>query len=34
MHEGTVVASFGDIGKAGACLAFMSGKSVEPRIFQ
>jgi len=34
MHEGTVVASFGDIGKAGAYLAFMCGESVEPRIFQ
>jgi hypothetical protein len=34
MHEGTVVASFRDIGKAGAYLAFMGGESVEPRIFQ
>lgn len=31
---GEVVASFGDIGKAGAYLAFMRGATIEPRFFQ
>ncbi|RTL56522.1 MAG: hypothetical protein EKK46_04780 [Rhodocyclaceae bacterium] len=29
-----VVASFGDIGKAGAYIAFMRGVTIEPRVFQ
>jgi len=34
LHDGTVVACFSDIGKAGAYLAFMCGETVEPRVFQ
>jgi hypothetical protein len=34
LHDGTVVACFADIGKAGAYLAFMCGETIEPRIFQ
>ncbi|WP_038214437.1 hypothetical protein [Xenophilus azovorans] len=34
LHDGTVVARFGDIGKAGGYLAFMCGETVEPRVFQ
>ena len=29
-----IVASFRDIGKAGAYLAFMRGATIEPRVFQ
>ena len=32
--DGTVVACFADIGKAGGYLAFMCGETVEPRVFQ
>jgi hypothetical protein len=33
LHE-QPVATFDDIGKAGAYLAFMRGASVEPRVFR
>jgi hypothetical protein len=33
LHKRTV-ATFADIGKAGAYLAFMRGASVEPRVFR
>jgi hypothetical protein len=34
LHDGSVLARFSDIGKAGAYLAFMCGETVEPRVFQ
>ena len=34
LHDGTVVACFAEIGKAGGYLAFMCGETVEPRVFQ
>jgi len=34
LHRGEIVASFQDIGKAGAYVAFMRGATIEPRIFQ
>lgn len=34
LHDKEIVASFQDIGKAGAYIAFMRGETVEPRIFQ
>ena len=34
LRRGEVVASFGDIGQAGAYLAFMRGATIEPRLFQ
>jgi len=34
LRDERVVARFGDIGKAGAYVAFMRGETVEPRIFQ
>ncbi|WP_068635380.1 hypothetical protein [Thauera butanivorans] len=34
LRRDEVVASFGDIGKAGAYLAFMRGGTIEPRLFQ
>lgn len=33
-RQDEIVASFGDIGKAGAYLAFMRGATIEPRVFQ
>ncbi|TFI48750.1 hypothetical protein E4O93_06145 [Diaphorobacter sp. DS2] len=34
LRRSEVVASFGDIGQAGAYLAFMRGATIEPRLFQ
>lgn len=34
LRHGEIVASFRDIGKAGAYVAFMRGATIEPRIFQ
>ena len=34
LRRNEVVASFGDIGQAGAYLAFMRGATIEPRLFQ
>ena len=34
LHEGIVAASFADIGKAGAYVAFMYGEVVDPRVFR
>ena len=34
LRRGEVVASFRDIGKAGAYLAFMRGATIEPRVFR
>ena len=34
LHDGAVMATFSDVGRAGAYLAFMCGETVEPRTFQ